>query len=449
MNLSSCYLNKVYSDLKSRLPWETEFHQTVSELFTSIQPVLEQDQRYREAKILERLIIPDLMVTFRVVWTDDANRIHTNYGYSVQFNNALGPYKGGTRFHPSVTQSSLKFLGFEQVFKNALTNFPLGAGMSGANIRAHSLSKNEMMRFCQSYMSTLFKYIGPNENEPTGGVGVGNREIGYLFGWNKKLTRKSGGTFTGTSREYGRTLLRSKATGFGVIYLANHALKYIGEQIEGKRIAVSGFGNVAWGVTKKAIQLGAKVITISGPDGFIFLPEGISEEGVEFIKNMRNSGIDEVWPFAEQFKAKYYPKGRPWAVPCDIAIPCAIQNELNGKDARNLINNRCQMVIEGANMPSTKEAVSAFLASGLVYIPGKAANAGGVAISGLDMAHHQLGSLLGSCEIDLKLQDIMKNIHEVCIETSSTYGQAGNYLMGANIGGFKRVAEAMIHLGAV
>jgi glutamate dehydrogenase (NADP+) len=395
------------------------------------------------------MVEPERIIAFRVVWTDDQNVVNVNRGYRVQFSSALGPYKGGTRFHASVGLSSLKFLGFEQTFKNALTGLSLGGGKGGADLSFRGLSDTEMMRFCQSYMTELFRHIGPETDVPAGDIGVGTREIGYLFGQYKRLTRNFDGALTGKAPEWGGSRLRPEATGYGVAYLTEEMLRASGESLDGKTVAVSGFGNVAWGVVKKVTELGGKVVTLSGPDGFIYDPGGVRGERIDFMRTMRLGGRDAVQQFEERFGAEFQAGRRPWVVPCDVAIPCAIENELDERDAEMLLKNGCRCVVEGANMPTTREAVRVLQEGRVFFAPGKAANAGGVAVSGLEMAQNRSGESWDSERVDAALRGIMTSIHEICTEAADSYGRPGDYVVGANIGGFTRVAEAMMSQGAV
>ena len=443
------YAARVLADLKRRVPWETEFLQAVEEVFDSISLVLEQNPQYEAERILERIIEPERVIAFRVVWADDQNQINVHRGYRVQFNSALGPYKGGIRFHASVGLGALKFLGFEQTLKNALTGLPLGGGKGGADLPFRGRSEHEMMRFCQSYMTELFRHIGPETDVPAGDIGVGGREIGYLFGQYKRLTNTFNGALTGKGLEWGGSKLRPEATGYGVAYFLEEMLRARSEGLDGKTVAVSGFGNVAWGVVKKVTELGGKVVTLSGPDGFIHDPNGVSGERIDYMRTMRFGGRDQVQQYAERFGVEFQSERRPWVVPCDVAVPCAIQNELDEKDAATLVGNGCQWVVEGANMPTTPRAVQVFQDAGMVYVPGKASNAGGVAVSGLEMAQNRGGQSWEAERVDAALHAIMANIHEICVTTAERHGRAGDYVVGANIGGFTRVADAMMDQGAV
>ncbi|MCG6920803.1 MAG: NADP-specific glutamate dehydrogenase [Acidobacteria bacterium] len=443
------YAARVLADLRGRVPWEKEFLQAVEEVFSSISPVLEQNPQYEGASILERIVEPERVIAFRVVWTDDQNQVNVNRGYRIQFSSALGPYKGGTRFHASVSLSSLKFLGFEQTFKNALTGLSLGGGKGGSDLSFRGRSDAEMMRFCQSYMSELFRHIGPETDVPAGDIGVGTREIGYLFGQYKRLTRNFDGALTGKALEWGGSRLRPEATGYGVAYFVEEMLRDAGESLEGKTVAVSGFGNVAWGVVQKVTELGGSVVTLSGPDGFVYDPDGVRGDKVDYMRTMRLGGRDAVQQFGERFGVEFHPGRRPWVVPCDVAIPCAIENELDEGDAEMLLKNGCRCVVEGANMPTTREAVRTLQEGGVLFAPGKAANAGGVAVSGLEMAQNRSGESWSAERVDAALRAIMTRIHEICTGAAECYGHPGDYVIGANIGGFSRVAEAMMSQGAV
>lgn len=443
------YADRVLTELQNRVPWEQEFLQSVKEVLDSVSVVLEQNPQYEEARILERIIEPERSISFRVAWMDDQNTVNVNRGYRVQFNNALGPYKGGTRFHSSVNLGSLKFLGFEQTFKNALTGLSLGGGKGGADFQFRGRTDGEIMRFCQSYMTTLFHHIGPETDVPAGDIGVGAREIGYLFGQYKRLTRAFNGTLTGKGLNWGGSRMRPEATGYGVAYFTEEMLQGRHESLDGKIVTVSGFGNVTWGAVQKVTELGGKVVTLSGPDGFIYDPDGVSGDKIDFMREMRFGGLDEVKQYADHFHVKFQPAERPWVVPCDVALPCAIQNELNEKDAANLVANDCRCVVEGANMPTTPEAVEILQDSGMLYAPGKASNAGGVAVSGLEMTQNREGLGWDAERVDKTLKSIMANIHEICTRSAEQHGRAGDYVVGANIGGFTRVANAILDQGVV
>jgi glutamate dehydrogenase (NADP+) len=435
--------------VRHRNAGEPEFLQAVHEVVESVLPMLEKNPRLQQAKILERIVEPERVIMFRVPWVDDEGEVQVNRGYRVEFNSAIGPYKGGLRFHPSVNLSILKFLGFEQIFKNALTTLPMGGGKGGSDFDAKGRSDNEIMRFCQSFMSELFRHIGPDTDVPAGDIGVGGREIGFLFGQYKRLRNEFTGVFTGKGIGWGGSLMRPEATGFGVVYFANEMLKNKGMSLAGKRVAVSGFGNVAWGATIKATELGAKVVTLSGPDGYVFDPDGISGEKIDYMLELRLSNQDIVKPYADKFGVEFFAGKRPWEVPVDIALPCATQNELNDVDAKNLIDNNVIAVVEGANMPSTPEAIELFHSHRILFSPGKASNAGGVAVSGLEMTQNSMRLGWTAEEVDQKLRMIMSNIHDTCV----TYGKGSDgyvdYVRGANIGGFLKVANAMMAQGVV
>ena len=428
---------------------EPEFLQAVKEVLISIHDVYNQHPEFEKAKIIERLVEPERVIMFRVPWTDDQGEVHVNTGYRVQFNSAIGPYKGGLRFHPSVTLSIMKFLGFEQTFKNALTTLPMGGAKGGADFSIRGRSDAEVMRFCQSFMQELYHYIGPDEDVPAGDIGVGGREIGYLFGEYKKLTHQFQGVLTGKGMEWGGSILRPEATGFGALYFVNQMLQTHDIDIKGKTVAVSGFGNVAWGAVKKATQLGAKVITISGPDGYIYDPAGLDAEKIEFMLELRASGNDVCQPYEEEFDgATFFPNKKPWEQKADIYLPCATQNELNGTDADAILANKPICVAEVSNMGCTAEAVNKFIAAKQLFAPGKAVNAGGVATSGLEMTQNSERIAWTGAEVDEKLHRIMSNIHGQCVK----YGKEGdyvNYVKGANVAGFMKVANAMMAQGVV
>lgn len=438
----------IWEEIKKGSSSQPEFLQAVEEVLFSLEDFLEENPIYLKEKVIERIVEPERAITFRVPWVDDKGQIQVNRGYRIQFSSAIGPYKGGLRFHPNVNMSVLKFLGFEQIFKNSLTGLPMGGGKGGANFDPRGKSDAEVMRFCQSFMLELYRHIGPETDVPAGDIGVGGREIGYMFGMYKKLRNEITGTFTGKGPEWGGSLIRPEATGYGALYFVQEMLAVKGDDIKGKKIAISGFGNVAWGVAKKAVQLGAKVITISGPDGYIYDEAGLDEEKVEYLLELRASNNDVVEPYAKKFGAKFVKGKRPWEVPCDIAMPCAIQNELNEEDAQNLIKNGCTLVAEASNMGCTLEAMRAFHKAKMSFAPGKAINAGGVAVSGLEMTQNAQKLSWTMEEVDSKLKEIMRNIHRV----SMKYGQEGdyiNYVKGANIGGFIKVANAVIAQGVV
>ncbi len=434
----------------ARNPGEPEFLQAVKEVVETIWDVYTASPRFVKANILERLVEPERVIMFRVPWMDDKGEIHVNRGYRVQFNSAIGPYKGGLRFHPSVTLSILKFLGFEQIFKNSLTTLPMGGGKGGSDFDAKGKSDNEIMRFCQSFMSELFRHIGPNIDVPAGDIGVGGREIGFLYGYYRKLMNEFTGVLTGKGRAWGGSLIRPEATGFGVVYFAEEMLKTQGKSFEGARVALSGFGNVAWGAAQKINELGGKVVTLSGPDGYVIDEDGVSGDKIEYMLELRASNNDRVVDYADIYpNAKFFPNKRPWEVPVDVAIPCATQNELNVNDAKELVKNGCYCVCEAANMPCTPEAVEVFMQAGLLFAPGKAANAGGVATSGLEMTQNSMRLNWNREEVDERLHGIMKNIHEACREHGKQPDGYVNYVKGANIAGFLKVANSMCDQGLI
>ena len=442
-------LKDFLEEVRNKNPGEPEFLQAVEEVVESLEPMLEKHPEYRKAGILERIVEPERTITFRVPWVADNGDVRVNRGYRIEFNSAIGPYKGGLRFHPSVTLSILKFLGFEQIFKNSLTTLPMGGGKGGSDFNPKFKSKNEIMRFCQSFMTELYRHIGANTDVPAGDIGVGGQEIGFLFGQYKRLKNVYEGVLTGKGLTWGGSLIRPEATGFGVVYFTSEMLATRGQTLEGKTIAVSGFGNVAWGAVLKATELGAKVVTLSGPDGYIFDPDGVSGEKIDYMLELRASNMDIVEPYADRYGVEFIPDKHPWEVKCDVALPCATQNELNEEDARNLLENGCQCVCEGANMPSTLEAAKLFLESDILYGPAKAANAGGVAVSGLEMAQNSMRMSWSREEVDAHLHRIMTNIHKTCLDAAERYGLKGNYVAGANIAGFAKVADAMLAQGIV
>ena len=443
-------INEFMAKVEAKNPGEPEFLQAVKEVVETIWDVYINNPRFVKANILERIVEPERVIIFRVPWVDDKGDVQVNRGYRVQFNSAIGPYKGGLRFHPSVNLSILKFLGFEQTFKNSLTTLPMGGGKGGSDFDARGKSDGEIMRFCQSFMTELFRHIGPNTDVPAGDIGVGAREIGYMFGMYKKLMNEFTGVFTGKGLTWGGSLVRPEATGFGVVYFTEEMLKTKGETIKGKRVAISGFGNVAWGAVQKVNHLGGKVVTISGPDGYILDEEGISGEKINYMVVLRASNNDRVKDYADKYpNAKFFPGKRPWEVKVDVAIPCATQNELNGDDARALINNNVFCVTEAANMPCTPEAMEIFLKAKILYAPGKAANAGGVATSGLEMTQNSIRMNWSREEVDEKLHGIMKNIHQACVDSGKEPDGYINYVKGANIAGFLKVANAMCDQGIV
>ncbi|MBU7007971.1 glutamate dehydrogenase/leucine dehydrogenase [Peptococcaceae bacterium DYL19] len=432
----------------ARNPGEKEFHQAVHEVVTSLMPFIEANPKYKDAKVLERIAEPERVIMFRVPWVDDKGEVQINRGFRIQMNSAIGPFKGGLRFHPSVNLGVLKFLAFEQVFKNALTTLPMGGGKGGSDFDPKGKSDNEVMRFCQSFMNELFRYIGADTDVPAGDIGVGGREIGFMFGQYKKLRNEFTGVLTGKGLSWGGSLIRPEATGYGACYFAEEMLKTRGDSFEGKVVAISGSGNVSQYAAQKAMQLGAKVVTMSDSNGTVYDRDGLNEEKLAFILELKNVKRGRIKEYAEKYGCEYYENMRPWNVPCDIALPCATQNELNGEEAKELIKNGCICVSEGANMPSTPEAVDIFLDSKILYGPGKAANAGGVATSGLEMSQNSLRLSWSREEVDQKLNCIMEAIHSQCVE----YGKQGdfvNYVNGANIAGFVKVADAMLAHGIV
>ena len=443
-------LEKIMADLERKNPGEKEFLQAAREVLETIIDVVEENPKYQAANIIERITEPDRVITFKIQWVDDKGNVHVNRGYRVQFNNAIGPYKGGCRFHPSVTLSGLKFLGFEQIFKNSLTTLPMGGAKGGSDFDPKGKSQSEIMRFCQAFMAELYKYIGPDTDIPAGDIGVGGREIGYMFGMYKKLVGQHTGTFTGKGRNWGGSLIRPEATGYGAVFFAEEMLKTRGEKIMGKTVSVSGFGNVSWGAISKATQLGAKVVTISGPDGYVYDPDGISGEKIDYLLELRASNQDIVKPYTYEFpNAQFFEGKRPWEVKVDIAMPCAIQNELNADDARKLVENGVMAVSEGANMPCTPEAVEIIQEAKMLYGPGKAANAGGVATSGLEQTQNAMKLNWHAEEVEEKLHQIMKNIHEACKKHGTEEDGYINYVKGANVAGFIKVADAMIDQGVI
>jgi glutamate dehydrogenase (NADP+) len=442
-------VQEIMNDLIKRHPGETEYHQAVHEVLESIVDVYNDNPQFQSAGIIERLIEPDRVISFKVPWVDDHGQVHVNLGYRVQFNNAIGPYKGGLRFHPSVNLSILKFLGFEQIFKNSLTSLPMGGAKGGSDFNPKGKTNTEIMRFCQAFMLELWKNVGPEEDVPAGDIGVGGREIGFLYGMYKKLTRQHVGVLTGKGINWGGSLIRPEATGFGVVYFTDRMLSTVGESIKGKTVAISGFGNVAWGVAQKATELGAKVVTLSGPDGYVYDPEGLNKEKIAFMLDLRASNDDIIAPYAQEFSSATFVAGKhPWEVKCDVAIPAATQNELNKEDAENLVKNGCRCVCEAANMPCTPEAIEIFQSHKLLYAPGKAANAGGVATSGLEMSQNSMKINWSAQEVDSRLHHIMNSIHDACVQHGKHNGYI-DYVKGANISGFIKVANAMLDQGIV
>lgn len=442
-------LEKLMQQLEAKHPGEQEYLQAVREVLMTIEEVYNEHPEFEKAKIAERLVEPDRIFTFKVPWVDDRGEVQLNIGYRVQFNNAIGPYKGGLRFHPSVNLSILKFLGFEQIFKNALTTLPMGGGKGGSDFNPRGKSDAEVMRFCQSFMLELWRHIGADTDVPAGDIGVGGREIGYLYGMYRKLAQMNTGVLTGKNLEFGGSLIRPEATGFGALYFVKQMLETAGHDIKGKTVAVSGFGNVAWGAIIKATEMGAKVVTISGPDGYIYDENGISGKKIDYLLELRATCNDVVAPYAEEFGAQFVPNRKPWEVKVDIALPCATQNELNGEDARNIINNGTLCVAEVSNMGCTPEAIDLFIEHKIMYGPGKAVNAGGVATSGLEMTQNAMHLSWGAAEVDSRLLQIMSDIHEQCVKYGKQPDGYINYMKGANVAGFLKVAKGMLAQGIV
>ena len=431
-------------------PGEPEFHQTIEEVLTSIEPVLEAHPEYVEAGLLERLIEPERTVSFRVPWVDDSGKVQVNRGYRVEFNSALGPYKGGLRFAPSVYPGILKFLGFEQIFKNSLTGLPIGGGKGGSDFDPNGKSDAEIMRFCQSFITELYRHIGPDTDVPAGDLGVGGREIGFMMGQYKRITNRYDGTWTGKGTANGGLAGRTEATGYGIVFFAREMLKHCGEELKGKTVAVSGFGNVSWGTVQKLNQLGAKVITISGPDGYILDEDGVSGEKEDFLLELRNSGKNICSPYAEKYpNAKFFAGKKPWEVKADLYIPCATQNEIRIEDAKAMVANGCKYLCEGANMPTTNEAIEYLQENGVVIGPSKAANAGGVACSCLEMSQNAQHIVFSEEDVYRQLEGIMVNIFRLSADACARYNLGFNLIAGANIAGFERVAEAMMLQGIV
>ncbi len=432
-------INNIMSALEAKHPGEKEYLQAVKEVLMCVQDVYNEHPEFEKARIIERMVEPDRIITFRVTWVDDKGEVQTNLGYRVQFNNAIGPYKGGIRF-----------LGFEQTFKNALTTLPMGGGKGGSDFSPRGKSEAEIMRFCQAFILQLWKNLGPDRDVPAGDIGVGGREVGYMFGMYKQLVDRHDGAFTGKGLDFGGSLIRPEATGYGALYFVQSMLAKKGDDIKGKVVAISGFGNVAWGAAKKATELGAKVVTISGPDGYIYDPDGLNAEKIDYMLYLRATGDDIVEPYAEKFPgAKFFPGKKPWEQKVDIALPCATQNELDGNDARQLVDNGVLMVAEVSNMGCTPEAIDTFIASHTTYAPGKAVNAGGVATSGLEMSQNAMHLQWSAEEVDQKLHFIMKSIHEQCVKYGTEPDGYINYMKGANIAGFMKVANAMMGQGII
>ena len=436
--------------VEKRNPGEAEFHQTVKEVLESIEPVIEAHPEYIKLGVLERIVEPERIIKFRVPWVDDNGCVQVNRGYRIQFNSAIGPYKGGLRFHPSVNESIIKFLGFEQTFKNSLTSLPMGGGKGGADFDPQGKSDMEVMRFCQSFMTELQKYIGADTDVPAGDIGVGAREIGYLFGQYKRLRDEFTGVLTGKGIPYGGSLIRPEATGFGAVYYTTELLNHFGDSIKGKTFAISGFGNVAWGTVCKVTELGGKVVTISGPDGYVYDPDGINTpEKINFMLEMRASCRNRVEDYADKFGVQFFKGQKPWGVKADILMPCATQNEVGMKEAEQIVANGVKYYVEVSNMPTTNEAVAYLKANGVIVAPSKAVNAGGVAVSGLEMSQNSMRYSWSAEEVDQKLKGIMKNIFDASVKAANEYGLGDDLVAGANIAGFIKVAEAMKAQGVV
>ena len=446
----NAYLASVIENVKKKHANEPEFVQTVEEVFSSLEPVIEKHSEYEKADLLNRMVEPERMFTFRVCWEDDQGQWHTNIGYRCQFNGALGPYKGGLRFQANVYPGIIKFLGFEQIFKNSLTGLPIGGGKGGSDFDPKGKSDREVMAFCQSFMTELYKYIGADVDVPAGDIGTGAREIGYLYGMYRKLAQENTGVLTGKGMTYGGSLIRPEATGFGAVYFLRQMLEKAGMDIKGQTIAISGFGNVAWGAATKATELGAKVVTISGPDGYIYDPAGLDAEKIAYMLELRASNNDVVEPYAAKFPGSQFFAGKkPWEVKVDIAMPCATQNELDGEDAKRLLANGVKVVAEVSNMGCRPEAIDAFIAAKIPYGPGKAVNAGGVATSGLEMTQNSQKLNWTAEEVDAKLHQIMSSIHHACVEYGTEKDGYLNYMKGANIAGFMKVAKSMVEQGVI
>lgn len=444
------YIQSVLDDVRAKNADQKEFLQAVEEVIVSLEPVIKDNPKYEKNAILERMVEPERIIIFRVPWTDDNGKIHVNRGYRIQFNGAIGPYKGGIRFDSTVNLSVLKFLAFEQVFKNSLTTLPMGGGKGGSDFAPRGRSDGEVMRFCQSFMTELYRHIGADTDVPAGDMGVGAREVGYLFGQYKRLTNEFTGVLTGKGLSFGGSLIRPEATGYGDVYFAENMLATRNDTIEGKICSISGAGNVAMYACEKLIQLGAKPVTLSDRSGWIYEKDGITQEKLDWIKELKTVRRGELSEYAKEFtSAEFHAEGRPWVVPVDCALPCARQNELDGNDAETLLKNGCTLVAEGANMPSTPEAMAAFVKAGILYSPGKASNAGGVATSGLEMTQNSERLSWPREKVDANLKAIMKNIHDNAYESAAKYGHKGNYVIGSNIAGFVKVAEAMIAQGVV
>ena len=444
------YLNDLYDRVVKRNAGETEFHQTVKEVLESIEPVLIQSPKYIESGVIERMVEPERIIKFRVPWVDDNGKVQVNRGFRIQFNSAIGPYKGGLRFHPSVNESIIKFLGFEQTFKNSLTSLPMGGGKGGSDFDPQGKSDREVMAFCQSFMTELCKYIGPDTDVPAGDIGVGAREVGYLFGQYKRIRNEFTGVLTGKGIPYGGSLIRPEATGYGAVYYTVEMLKYFGDEIKGKTFAISGFGNVAWGTVKKVNELGGKVVTISGPDGYVYDPDGIStDEKVDYMLEMRASCRNRVEDYADKFGVQFFKGEKPWGVKADIYMPCATQNEVDLAEAEKIVKAGVKYYVEVSNMPTTNEAIAYLKEHGVIIAPSKAVNAGGVATSGLEMTQNSMRLSWSAEEVDDNLKTIMKNIFVNSVRAANEYGLGDDLVAGANIAGFIKVADAMLAQGNV
>jgi len=448
-NILDLKVNEFMAKVIAKNPGEAEFHQAVKEVVESLMPFIEENPKYQYAKVLERMVEPERVMMFRVPWLDDNGQIQINRGYRIQMNSAIGPYKGGLRFHPTVNLGILKFLAFEQVFKNSLTTLPMGGGKGGSDFDPKGKSDNEVMRFCQSFMTELQRFIGSDTDVPAGDIGVGGREIGYLYGQYKRIRNEFTGVLTGKAIEWGGSLIRPEATGYGAVYFADQMLKTRNMDLRGKIAVVSGSGNVAQYAVEKLIQMGSKVVTLSDSSGFVYDPDGIDEEKLAFVLELKNIKRGRIREYADKYNAQYFEGKTPWGIPCDVAFPCATQNEVNEDDARELVKNGCFVISEGANMPSTAEAVEVFQSAGILYAPGKASNAGGVATSGLEMTQNAMRLPWTREEVDAKLHQIMISIHETCVKYGTEKDGYINYVKGANIGGFIKVADAMIAQGLV
>ena len=450
MSFKNAYLAELMETVIKRNPNEPEFHQAVREVLESLEPVVEKSPQYITSGVLERMVEPERIIKFRVPWVDDNGKVQVNRGFRIQFNSAIGPYKGGLRFHPTVNESIIKFLGFEQTFKNSLTTLPMGGGKGGSDFDPNGKSDGEVMRFCQSFMTELVKYIGPDTDVPAGDIGVGAREIGYLFGQYKRIQNEFTGVLTGKGRPYGGSLIRPEATGFGAVYYTAEMLKSFGEDVKGKTFAISGFGNVAWGTVQKINELGGKVVTISGPDGYIYDKDGVStQEKIDFMLEMRASCRNKVQDYADKFGVPFFAGQKPWGEKVDVIMPCATQNEVNLEDAKKMVANGLKYYVEVSNMPTTADAVAYLKENKVVIAPSKAVNAGGVAVSGLEMSQNSMRYSWSAEEVDAKLHDIMKNIFESSVAAAKEYGMEGDLIAGANIAGFKKVADAMLAQGVV